>query len=68
MAYVKVETAKCINIYMPMKAVPLKFSLFRIYIRVGLRDMIGALCSLLGAYGLITTYEPRDYQKFWGLL
>ena len=49
MEYVKVDTVKCSNIYMPMKAVPLEFTLFRIYIRVGLWDMIGALCSLLVA-------------------
>ena len=36
MAYVKVDTAKCSNIYMPMKVVPLEFNLFRIYIRVGI--------------------------------
>ena len=49
MAYVKVDTAKCSNIYIPMKEVPLEFTLFIIYIKVGLQDMIGALCSLLGA-------------------
>ena len=49
MAYVKVDTAKCSNIYMPMKVVPLEFTMFIIYIKVGLQDMIGALCSLLGA-------------------
>ena len=48
MAYVKVDTESS-NIYMPMKAVPLECTLFRIYIRVGPQDMIGALYPLLGA-------------------
>ena len=49
MEYVKVDTTKFSNIYMPMKVIPLEFTLFRIYIRVGMQDMIKALCSLLGA-------------------
>ena len=49
MAYVKVDTAKYSNIYIPMKAVPLEFTLFRIYIIVRQQDMIGAICSLIGA-------------------